>query len=190
MSKIVAVSCSPSENDSSTCILDAFLDGAMGLSTNIVTLHKPVKYKSLTDCHRCMGCKKNDRCVINDDVRDLLDEIKGSDCVVFATPVFFNGPSALYKIIEDRMFSFLDADGNSMIEKGKKAVLIITANHPDNDLMRISELISDNLKLFGFDMLGTFVYTDDFGNKPASKDHEIQAKAKDLGKKMRNTPVV
>lgn len=190
MSKIVAVSCAPSHSGSSSDIMDAFLDGAMGLSTNLVTLHRPVKFKSIQDCRRCMGCKGSGRCIVDDEIRTVLDDVKDSDCVVFSTPLYFDGPTALYKMIEDRMYSFLDTNRRSILKKGKKAVLIITSSYPQSDLDAVAKRLSHNLETIGFEMLGVFTYCDNLGENPVNGDSEIIKKAKQLGKTMRNTPVV
>ena len=190
MSNIVAISCSPRPNGSSAQITDAFLDGAMGLSTNLVTLHRPVKFKSIQDCHRCMECKSSGKCVIDDDIREVLDDIKTADCVVFSTPVYFEGPNALYKMVEDRMYSFLDVNKVSTLEPGKKALLIITSCYPESDLDRVAETLSNNLKTIGFEMLDVITYCDNYGENPVSKNEELIHRAKSLGRKMRNTPTV
>jgi multimeric flavodoxin WrbA len=190
MSKIVAVTCSPSDKDSSSRIADAFLDGAMGLSTNIVTLHRPVKFKSINDCHRCMGCKSTGRCVLDDDIRTVLDDIKGADCVVFALPIHFNGPIALYKIIEDRMYSFLDANVKSILKPGIKAVLVITSTYKEGDLEGVASRLSKNLEMIGFEIMDTILYCDDEGKEPVSENQKVLDSAKEMGRKMRNTPVV
>jgi len=190
MGKIIAISCSPRPNGSSAHIADAFLDGAMGLSTNLVTLHRPVKFKSIQDCHRCMGCKGTGRCVIDDDIRTVLDEIQEADCVVFSTPIYFDGPTALYKMVEDRMYSFLDVNRASTLAPGKKAVLIVTSCYPESDLGRVAETLANNLKTIGFEMLDVITYCDNYGKDPVDKNEELIHRAKSLGRKMRNTPTV
>jgi len=190
MGKIVAVACSPRPNGISSHLTDAFLDGAMGLSTNIVTLHRPMKFKSIRDCNRCMECKNTGRCVIDDDILTVLDDIVDADCVVFSTPVFFDGPTALYKVIEDRMYAFLDANKVSFLEKGKKAVLIVTSTYPESDLESVSKTLAKNLEIIGFEMMGIITYCDNYGKDPVEENDELIAKVKALGKQMRNTPVV
>ena len=190
MSHIVAVDCSPRPNGSSARIGDAFLDGAMGLSTNTVSLHRLVKFKSIQDCHRCMICKGTGKCSIDDDIRMVLEEIKTADCVVFSTPVYFDGPSALYKMVEDRMFSFLDAERHTYLQPNKKAVLIVTSNYPESDVEGVANLLSKNLEMIGFEMLGVITYCDDHGLKPVDKNKELLQEVKSLGLQMRNTPTV
>jgi multimeric flavodoxin WrbA len=137
-----------------------------------------------------MECKKTGRCVIDDDIRTVLDDMVDADCVVFSTPAYFEGPSALYKMVEDRMFSFLDADRESTLAPGKKAVLIVTSCYPDTDLQQVASILSRNLETIGFEMLGVITYCNENGTKPAEKNEELMHSVKKLGLKMRNTPTV
>ena len=42
-------------------------------------------------CRACMACKSTQKCVQKDCMNDILDKIKASDMLLFATPVYFNG---------------------------------------------------------------------------------------------------
>jgi multimeric flavodoxin WrbA len=190
MGKVVAISCSPNDNGTSSRISDAFLDGAMGLSTNFITLHRIHKFRSIQDCRRNMVCKKTGCCVINDDLKPVLDDIADADCVVFSTPVYFDGPCGLYKLVEDRMYSFLDVEMRSILKPGKKALLIVTSFYPESDLPEIAGKLAKNLERFGFEMLGVITYCDQMGQEPVEKNPFILHKAKEMGATLRNTPRV
>lgn len=190
MGKIVAVACSPKADGSSSRITDAFLDGAMGLSTNFITLHRLVKCKAINDCRRNMACKSKGRCVINDDLTEVLEDIETADCVVFATPIYFDGPCALYKMLEDRMYGFLDTDMHSVLKPGKKALLVVTSYYPDTDLPDIAGRLAKNLETFGFELMGVITYCDHMGTEPVEKNEVLLRHVKQMGLKMRNTPTV
>ena len=149
-----------------------------------------MKFRSLNDCSRCMACKTSHKCVIDDDIRTIIESIRTSDCVVFSTPVFFNGPSALYKLVEDRMFSFLDKERNSVLEPGKKAVLIVTGCNPESRIDEVAKILANNLETIGFEILGVITYCDKDGKGPIDENDDLLVKAKKLGQTMRNTPTV
>jgi len=190
MGKIVAIACSPNPNGTSSHITDAFLDGAMGLSTNFITLHRLVKCKSIFDCRRGMKCKGKGMCVINDDLQVVLEDIVDADCVVFATPVYFDGPCGLYKLLEDRMYCFLEDDKKSVLKPGKKALLIVTSYYPDSDLPKVAGDMAKTLSLFGFDLMGVITYCDNMGKEPVEKNEVLLHEVKQMGLTMRNTPKV
>ena len=75
MGKIVAVMCSPEDNDSSSRIADAFLDGAMGLSTNLIDFYRLSKLRSIQDCC-CKPAAFKDKRVIYDDLLPILEDIR------------------------------------------------------------------------------------------------------------------
>ena len=54
-----------------------------------------------------MGCQgsKEYACVIRDEISACIDKIPGKDVVVFATPLYFMGPTAQLKLLMDRMYS-------------------------------------------------------------------------------------
>ncbi|MBE6528436.1 MAG: flavodoxin family protein [Thermoplasmata archaeon] len=190
MGKIVAVACSPKSNGSSSRITDAFLDGAMGLSTNFITLYRLSKFRSIQDCRRNMACKTSGKCVINDDMAKVLEDIADADCVVFSTPIYFDGPCALYKLLEDRMFSFLDNDMNSVLKPGKKALLIVTSYYPETRLKEVAEGLANTLRKFGFEIMDVITYCDQMGEEPVEKNQDVLHEAKQMGLRMRNTPTV
>ena len=189
MGKVVAVLCSPEENDSSSRIADAFLDGAMGLSTNIIDFYKLSKLRSIQDCC-CKPAPLSEKRIIYDDVLPILEDIKTADCVVFATPIYFGGPCGLYKIFEDRMSYFLDENNETILPPGKKALIILTSYYPDVDLAEISGYLSKNLEKIGFDMMGIITYSSHMGKEPLEKNTFVLHKAKEMGLTMRNTPTV
>ncbi len=190
MAKIVAITCSPRDNGPSSRITDAFLDGAMGLSTNIITLHRMIKFKMLGDCRRCMECKSTGICTLHDDLTTVLDDIRVSVCVVFATPLYFSGPCAMYKVLEDRMYSFLNKDGTSNLPAGKKAVLIVTNCDPETDNEAVSAQMAKNLEKIGFEMMDIITYCDYKAAKADEPIDKMLSHAKQVGLKMRNTPTV
>ena len=129
MGKIVAILSSPRQKGNSFDIVNAILDGAMGLSTNVIKLHRLDNLRSFHGCRACMGCKKSNACVQQDDVSQILEDMMDADCVIFSTPVYFGSPNAQYKVLEDRMFSFIHGDGSKAMT-GKSATSQTTSRSP------------------------------------------------------------
>ena len=104
--------------------------------------------------------------------------------------MYFDGPTALYKMVEDRMYSFLDVNKVSTLGSNKKAILILTSCYPESDLKKVADTLEKNLKTIGFEMLDVITYCDNYGKDPVSKNQELVHRAKSLGRTMRNTPTV
>ena len=63
-------------------------------------------------CTACMGCETGEQfeCVIDDDASPILKRLPEADVILFATPVYFFGPTAQLKLLLDRMFSLIHHD--------------------------------------------------------------------------------
>jgi len=159
----------------------------MGLSTNIITLYRPMKFKLIKDCNMCMECKCTGKCVLDDDLSKVLEDIRNADCVVFSAPMYFRAPNALYKVLEDRMYSFLDSAGASTLPSGKKAVIIVTYSDPRSNPDISVKLMKETLEEIGFEVLDTIEYCDNFGKDPANENEDLLREVKALGRTLRNT---
>ncbi|MEI8348534.1 MAG: flavodoxin family protein [Candidatus Omnitrophota bacterium] len=81
--------------------------GGQAESIDITSL----RYKT-SGCIACMGCKQSDKfvCVVNDEAQPILKRIPKADILIFATPLYFFGPTAQMKIFSDRMYSLFKFD--------------------------------------------------------------------------------
>jgi multimeric flavodoxin WrbA len=80
---------------------------------------------NIRPCKGCYACLKSGACKINDDMKDIRKYILESDIIVYATPIYWFGPSAQLKLVMDRSIAFMDDAYSSRIA-GKKAVTLIT----------------------------------------------------------------
>ena len=53
-------------------------------------------------CKGCLYCDKNGKCIINDDLNKVLNEMLDSNIIVFAIPNYFGGMSGFFKNFMDR----------------------------------------------------------------------------------------
>ncbi len=84
--KIVALLGSPRSGGNSSTIARRLVETAAGLGaeTRVFELNR-LNYRG---CQGCYACKKNlDRCILDDDLSDVLAAVKEADAVVLATPV-------------------------------------------------------------------------------------------------------
>ena len=57
-----------------------------------------------------MGCQKLGRCVINDDVNDIMAKVLKADVVCWATPIYYYEMSGQMKTLIDRMNAMYEQD--------------------------------------------------------------------------------
>jgi len=87
-------------NSNSDALATAFAKGAEDAGNAVETIS--LKGKSIGFCLGCLACQKTQRCVIQDDAVVLAEKVKNASVVVFATPVYYYGPSGLLKTFLDR----------------------------------------------------------------------------------------
>lgn len=121
---------SPRREGNTRQLADAFVDGVRAGRTDVRFLY--LNDMNIRPCQGCLACSEKGVCRINDDMRDITKYIMESDLVVYATPVYWSGPSAQLKLVMDRSVAFFDRDLNSRV-KGKKAVTLMSCGDTDVD---------------------------------------------------------
>jgi len=135
--KIVSLLGSPRPKGNSTALARHFCYAAETLGAEIQTfaLNK-LKYRG---CQACMTCKtKLDKCVLKDDLAEVLDAVRNTDILLMATPIYYGEVSSQLKAFIDRTYSYLVPDfisssNPSRLESGKKLVFIQAQGEPDEN---------------------------------------------------------
>lgn len=181
MSRVVAILASPRRDGNSSAIADAVVDGAMGLSTNIINIHCLNKLTSLHGCQACERCKSTGRCMQSDDLLPVLDDVRDADAIVVAVPVYFGQPCAQYRAFEDRLYGFLGKDMKSALPAGKRLIVIVTCGGDkaaaQREADRIEALFMDTFKCVPF---GKIVYVGPQKDS-ARKDKTLLSDARGMG---------
>jgi multimeric flavodoxin WrbA len=113
---------SPRPKGNTDLLAGAVLEGAA--SAAVETESFALRALKVHPCTGCEGCWKNDRpCIFEDDGDKLYDAIARSDILLFATPVYWYGPTAIMKAFIDRLVVFNRPRGRPLIE-GKAALLV------------------------------------------------------------------
>jgi multimeric flavodoxin WrbA len=133
--EIVCLLGSPRPGGNSATIARRFMEtaAALGAGIRIFELNR----LNVKGCQGCWSCKKKyEMCVVEDDLKDALEEIPKADVLVLATPIYCREITAQLKCFIDRSFSYLRPDyltnpHPSRLPPGKKLVFIITQGFPD-----------------------------------------------------------
>ena len=103
-------------------------------------------------CTACMGCQQSQDygCVIADDAQPVIARMLETDVLVFATPVYFFGPTAQLKCVLDRMFSLVKVgpEGMQTAARGELALVSTAGSGMDGGLGLVEKM---------FRTLGEFV---------------------------------
>lgn len=81
-------------------------------------------------CKGCLFCDKNAKCIINDDLNKIINQMLDNDIIVFAIPNYFGGMSGFFKNFIDRLHYMYKRS----TLKDKKIVFIYTGALEDDSI--------------------------------------------------------
>ena len=106
--KIFIVSTSLRSGSNSNAMADAFLKGAVEAGHRVCKVS--LQDMQIQFCNGCLLCQKTGSCVIQDALSPLLEDMRHSDVIVFATPIYFQDISGQLKTLLDRSTSLYFSD--------------------------------------------------------------------------------
>ncbi|MHC4559441.1 MAG: flavodoxin family protein [Planctomycetota bacterium] len=134
MKKILAVVGSPRRNGNTHILVSKIAEGARTKAAFVEELF--LGDLSITECDGCHVCWKGKECSKNDDMRAVYPKIIQSDVIIFGTPVYWYGPTALMKAFIDR-FVYFNCQGNRKKIRGKSAVIAVPFEEENLETARI-----------------------------------------------------
>lgn len=108
MKKIVVISTSLRYGSNSDMLADKFVEGAKASGNDVEKI--TLVGKNIQFCKGCMCCQKLGKCVINDDVNEIMVKVLNADVVVWATPIYYYEMSGQMKTLIDRMNAMYEQD--------------------------------------------------------------------------------
>ncbi|MFR3188790.1 MAG: flavodoxin family protein [Phocaeicola sp.] len=66
--------------------------------------------KNIGFCKGCLACQKLGKCIINDDVNDIMQKVLNADVVCWATPIYYYEMSGQMKVLIDRLNALFALD--------------------------------------------------------------------------------
>ncbi|NLD98776.1 MAG: flavodoxin family protein [Fibrobacter sp.] len=132
--KIIAVNGSARKNWNTHILLNKALEGAesAGAQTELINLYD-LEYKG---CTGCLGCKakaskSRGHCVVNDDLKPILDRIDKSNGLILGSPIYLGDITAMLRAFWERfIFQYLSYDSidESLFHGNLKTAFIYTMN--------------------------------------------------------------
>jgi multimeric flavodoxin WrbA len=120
--KILGVIGSPRKKGNTHILVSTILDGARAEGSDIETIF--LGDLDIRECDGCYSCWKGRHCSKKDDMNVIYPKIMQSDTIIFGTPVYWYGPTALMKCFIDR-FTYFNCPENRSKIRGKAAILAI-----------------------------------------------------------------
>jgi multimeric flavodoxin WrbA len=121
---------SPRKDGNTIQIANTFSDAMKQKGHNVRMLY--LNDLNIRPCQGCYACLPKGVCKINDDMKDIRKYMIDSDLIVYATPIYWFGPSGQLKLVMDRGIAFMDREYNSRL-KGKKVITLMTCADENPD---------------------------------------------------------
>ena len=154
--KVVCVLGSPRKNGNSATVARKFVDTAMANGADVHVYY--LNDLTFKGCQACMACKTvRDDCVLDDGLTMVLNDVRHTDILVLASPIYFGGVTAQMKAFIDRTYSFLTPnfyrqEKHSRLDPGKKLVFILTqGQREESKFQDIFPKYKNFLQWYGFD---------------------------------------
>jgi len=123
--KVFAINGSPHKTGNTYSALNVIAEqlDIEGIDTDIIT----IGHKSIQGCTACNACmkNKNERCIIDDDVNALIQNMKMADGIILGSPVHYADVSAALKAALDRAFYVAGANQGLFRHKVGAAIVAV-----------------------------------------------------------------
>ena len=100
MKKILIVSSSLRGGSNSEILAHEAEKGAKDAGNDVEFLS--LKGKNIKFCIGCLTCQQTHKCVLKDDMTDLIAKVQNADVLIFATPIYYYEMSGQLKTFLDR----------------------------------------------------------------------------------------
>ena len=153
MSRIFAVVETNDENDNTNYLVNRILDGAMNLSTNIISLHYVQKLHLIYD-HYKNGSD-------SDDFSEWVDDIRGSD--VFVVGINFEGGKVSEKF--EKVLNRFFTESEELNLKGKNVIAVVVSDAAGKQIRDFVISIRERFVQAGMVYVDDLIYIEENGSR-------------------------
>ncbi|MBU5484336.1 flavodoxin family protein [Clostridium sp. MSJ-11] len=184
MKKVVAFVGSPRKNGNIDTLVNEILKGSTenGVESKVYYLND----MNIRGCQGCLYCRKHKTCCLNDDMKNVYDDIKQADYVIIGSPVYICQVSAQTKLLMDRLYPLTEIDKGKHIPRfgNKKLIMVYSQAAPLQIFFRsYFKYTAKHLKGMGLKLHKTLVATKAFEINSSAKNVKLIEKAYNIGKK-------
>ncbi|MBN2128604.1 MAG: NAD(P)H-dependent oxidoreductase [Sedimentisphaerales bacterium] len=155
MTKVLAVVGSPRKAGNTDILVSAIVAGARDAGAEAEVLR--LGDLAVRECDGCHACWHGRPCSKDDDMRLIYPKIAASDVLVFGTPVYWYGPTALMKAFIDR-FVYFNCESNRPQIRGKRALVAVVLEEESERTWRpIIEFFENSLAYLEMELASTIV---------------------------------
>jgi multimeric flavodoxin WrbA len=179
--KVLGIVGSPRRGGNTETLVDKVLAGAQeaGALTDKILLNE----LAIAPCRACDACRKTGKCVQQDDMQALLEQMERCQVWVLGTPVYYWGPTAQFKAFVDRWYRTEHQVTPKIVEfKDKRGILVIPLGGTAHDARHTVGMIEDALTYKRIELFATIVASG-VEERGAVRDHaDVLAQARRAGR--------
>ena len=136
--KVLGISGSPRKCQTTERLVREVLDSIDGEAEFISLAGKKIE-----PCKGCLGCARDNVCIIKDDMAELRGKIVDADALVIGSPNYFGGINSMTHAFFERFYQFRHRE--AMLLSGKVAAVIGTGGgDPDAPVKDMERFLSMN----------------------------------------------
>jgi multimeric flavodoxin WrbA len=155
MAKILAVVGSPRKGGNTEILVSKMAEGAgaAGAQVEVIRLGE----LQICECDGCQACWRGRSCSKKDDMQGIYPKIAASGTIVFGTPVYWYGPTALMKAFIDR-FVYFNCEANRPMVRAKRAAVAVVLEETHEQTWRpVVEFFERSLAYLEMELAGTII---------------------------------
>ncbi len=175
MKKVLILAASPRHNGNSDILCQQFKKGAeeAGHAVEIIYLYD----QKINFCRACYACFSTGKCVISDDMANILDRMQEADVIAVATPTYFLTMNGMLKTTIDRFLPKWQELG------GHDVYFIITGHDSQDGLRLVAEELTKIFENLGNTVRG-IVWGEGVWQKGEVKETRAMSAAYETGKQI------
>ena len=131
---ILGISGSPRSNGISAHAVKKILEECEG-ETKYISLAG----KHIGGCISCLGCTKDNKCVVKDDFPEIAEAMVAADAIVFGIPNYYDVPNGLSHCLLERCFCFRHQ--GVFLLRDKPAVIFSTGYSADEENSQVLKIL-------------------------------------------------
>ena len=186
MGTVIGIAGSARKKGNSATLMRAILKGAVLAEADT----KEVYLNGLVfkGCQGCEECTSNGKCILDDDLTSILDELRKADGWVLASPIYYDSVTGQMKTFFDRCRTFTrdpkTQELKPQLEGKRKGVVIVTyEDKPRKDYYHEAEKLANYLGWMGDFGKVEIISEGNLGPRGAAgKRPDLLARAEKLGK--------
>lgn len=111
--------------------------------------------KRIEYCRGCLACHNVNRCIIDDDVNEIINKLVEADLIIFGVPNYFDNVSGLFKNFVDRLHPLYKSE---LIANKKVIFVYVGGGNEDGTKEELHHSVKGLIKYLKLDVIKEYSY--------------------------------